>query len=251
MIEITRTGKCAVITLNNPEKRNALHPVMVNSLIVSLSELLSDDTVSVLVLTGSGKAFCSGADINHLIALQDAGYSANLKDAELLTSLFKLLYYSEKPTIAAVNGPAIAGGCGLALACDFVIADEQFARFGFPEVQIGFSPAIVSVIAMMKLGQGVASRMLISGEIIDAAEAFRLGVCSQLTKDVISLAIELGAKLSVNSVWNMKQTKNLITGISENAVNAAFDRATALNALSRTTDEFRAGIQTIINRKSK
>ncbi|MCH7516894.1 MAG: enoyl-CoA hydratase/isomerase family protein, partial [Bacteroidetes bacterium] len=145
MISYTLKDDIGIIKLNRPDKRNALHPDLVKQMKEKLNEIRHDDNVKVLIITGEGKAFCAGADLTYLNELRNFSSIENEKDSEELAELFLLIYKFPKPTIAAVNGAAIAGGCGLASVCDLIVADEDHSRFGYSEVKIGFLPAIVSI----------------------------------------------------------------------------------------------------------
>src|SRR3984885_643105 len=156
-IQLTCDDAVATITLNRPEKRNAI----------------------VLILTGAGKAFCSGMDLDNLSALLGRTAEQNLKDSETMVRLFRSLYEFPKVTIAAVNGPAIAGGTGLALLCDFTLAVPD-AKFGYTEVRIGFVPAIVSTFLLRQVGEKMARDLLLTGRIFGAEEAQRFGLVNEI-----------------------------------------------------------------------
>jgi len=130
MIKYLKENQVGIITLNRPEKRNALHPDLINRLKTKLNEIKNDIDVRVLIITGEGKSFCAGADLEYLNKLKEYSSIDNEKDSESLAELFLEIYNFPIPTIAAVNGAAIAGGCGLASVCDFIIADKNNAKFG-------------------------------------------------------------------------------------------------------------------------
>jgi len=150
MIKSEIINNTAVITLNRPEKRNALHPFMVEQMKLNLKELAEKDVVHSLIITGEGNTFCAGADLEYLNSLSDNTAIENYDDSRLLAEMFLMIYEFPKPTIAAVNGAAIAGGCGLASVCDFILAHPEESKFGYSEVKIGFIPAIVSIFLLKK-----------------------------------------------------------------------------------------------------
>src|SRR5208283_1379619 len=150
-IQLAYDGGTATITLNRPEKRNAISFELIDDLLRALDEIAKSESI-ILILTGAGKAFCSGMDLENLKALLDRSPEQNVKDSEIMVRLFRSLYEFPKITIAAVNGPAIAGGTGLALLCDFTLAVPE-AKFGYTEVRIGFVPAIVSTFLPRQVGE--------------------------------------------------------------------------------------------------
>ena len=177
MIKYLKENQTGIITLNRPEKRNALNPELVAQLKDKLKEIKDDADVKVLIITGEGKSFCSGADLEYLNSIKDFSSIENEKDSESLAKLFLDIYNFPIPTVAAVNGAAIAGGCGLANVCDFIIADKNNAKFGYSEVKIGFVPAIVSIFLIKKIGEGKARQLLLTGDIVDADKAKEFRSC--------------------------------------------------------------------------
>src|SRR3981081_3767119 len=153
-IQLVYDAGIATITLNRPDKRNAISFELIDDLLRALDEVAKSDAIA-LVLTGSGKAFCSGMDLDNLKALIGRSPEQNLKDSETMVRLFRSLYEFPKVTIAAVNGAAIAGGTGLALLCDFTLAVPE-AKFGYTEVRIGFVPAIVSTFLLRQVGEKIS-----------------------------------------------------------------------------------------------
>ncbi len=251
MIEIEISSEIGYLYFNSPANRNALSTQLVESAMREFNAFLRNDEIKVIVIGSRGSAFCAGADLQQLIKLRDSGILENYADAESLRMLFELIYSSPKPTIAAVSGPAIGGGFGLALACDFIIADKKSAKFCFPEVQIGFLPAIVSVIAVAKIGQNLALQLLLTGQMILPEEAFRQKIIYTLADDALNEATQLGLSLAKNSTWNIMQTKKMVLSISQSLTSASFAHSSALNTLSRRTSEFTNGVNSIINRKKQ
>src|ERR1700674_2580313 len=187
----------ATITLNRPDKRNAISYELIDDLIRALEEVRNS---SILIITGAGKAFCSGMDLDNLKALIGRTPEQNLEDSRTMVSLFRSLYDFPKPTIAAVNGAAIAGGTGLATMCDFTIAVPE-AKFGYTEVRIGFVPAIVSSILVWQVGHKIARDLLLTGRLFDAAEAHRYGLVKEVIPQdrLLARARELAAQIFENS----------------------------------------------------
>lgn len=174
--------KVAFITLDRPEKRNAMDSAMVAEIAKDFGEANAREQVRAIVFRGEGSAFSAGADLDYLLTLSRNSQSANLADSEALMNLLLEIYKSEKLICAVVRGPALAGAFGLVLACDIVFASEK-AKFGFTEVKIGFVPAIIVNFALRKLRECDVRRLALTGSILDAAEAMRIGVISGIIED--------------------------------------------------------------------
>ncbi len=248
MIKFQLQDETAFITLNRPEKRNALHPGMINEITRKLEEIKNDSQIKALIITGEGKSFCAGADLEYMKSLKDKSTRENEIDSENLAEMFMSIYNFPKPVIAAVNGAAIAGGCGLASACDFIVADELHSKFGYSEVKIGFIPAIVSIFLIKKAGERTAKRLLLTGNIIDAKKAFEYGLVDYLAGDVMKESIELADRLKQNSSLSMQMTKEMIHGISNLNVKEAVDYCIRLNTISRTSEDFIKGINNFLTK---
>src|ERR687893_816843 len=175
-------GAVALVTLNRPEKRNALNDALVAGLKDALLRADADEQVRVVLLTGAGADFCSGADLSALQKIADGSILDNLEDARSLMELFALVRRVRVPVVAAVRGRALAGGCGLATACDIVLAARS-ARFGYPEVKIGFVPAMVMAILRRNVSEKRAFELVTRGAEISAAEAERVGLVNQVYED--------------------------------------------------------------------
>jgi methylglutaconyl-CoA hydratase len=250
VLQTTRSGSVLTLTLDRPEKRNALSADLVAALTAALRETASDDAVRVVVLAGAGKAFSAGADLAALQALQTASAEANLADSEALAALFETIYRLPKPVVAKVNGHAIAGGCGLAAVCDFALVAEG-AKLGFTETRIGFVPAIVAVFVVRKLGEAVARDLLLRGHLIEAAEAARVGLVTRavpadaLEEAVDAIARELAAETSASAV---ALTKRLLADVPGMGLAEGLSYAARLNALARATDDCRAGVAAFLGK---
>ena len=244
MIKFEIKDEIGILTLNRPEKRNALHPELVKQMKEKLREIEKDEIVKVLIITGEDKAFCAGADLDYLNKLKDYSSNENETDSRELAELFLTIYSFPKPVIAAVNGAAIAGGCGLASVCDIIVADEANAKFGYSEVKIGFIPAMVSTFLIKRIGEG-----MLSGEIIDAKRLFEVGFVNSLTNNALSGALEAASKIKLNSSTSMKMTKEMINKVSNLSVADAVEYCIGLNTISRTTDDFKKGLNNFLTKK--
>src|SRR5579859_6171831 len=195
-IKLATTEGSAVLTLNRPEKRNALSHRMIEEILQALDEVEAG-TARVLILTGADNAFCAGMDLQVLKDFRSQSDAETVADARLIAALFRRVYTFPKPTIAAVNGPAIAGGCGLATICDFTLAAPE-AKFGYTEVRVGFIPALVSAYVIRQVGEKRARDLLLSGRIFRAAEAQAMGIVSEVIEadKLMVRARELAASLA-------------------------------------------------------
>lgn len=239
----------ATITLNRPDKRNAISFELIDDLLRALDEVLTSDA-RVLILTGAGKAFCSGMDLENLKALLGRTPEQNRQDSETMARLFRSLYEFPKVTIAAVNGPAIAGGTGLALLCDFTLAVPE-AKFGYTEVRIGFVPGIVSTFLLRQLGEKQARDLLLTGRIFDAAEATHLGLVNEIVapEALMSRARELAALLMQNSPTSLRATKQLLADHARSELDLHIENAVRENAAIRGTPDFREGIASFLEKR--
>lgn len=248
-IEIAYDGAAATITLNRPDKRNAISFELIDDLLRGLDEVAKSEAI-VLILTGAGKAFCSGLDLENLKALLGRTPEQNLQDSRKMVQLFRTLYEFPKVTIAAVNGAAIAGGTGLALLCDFTLAVPE-AKFGYTEVRIGFVPAIVSTFLLRQVGEKQARDLLLTGRLFDAAEAARLGLVSEVVPpvDLMPRARALAALLMENSAASLRATKNLLTDHARAELDVQIESAIRENAGIRQTADFREGISSFLEKR--
>ena len=220
----------ATITLNRADKRNAISYELIDDLIAALKQAASSPA-QVVILTGAGKAFCSGMDLDNLKQLTGRTHEQNVQDSETMASLFRTLYDFPKPTIAAVNGPAIAGGTGLATLCDFTLAVPE-AKFGYTEVRIGFVPAIVSSFLIANIGEKRARDLLLTGRIFGAEEALKLGLVNEIVapEQLMSRAQELAAQLLENSPASLQATKKLLSSYTREQLDRQVKQAIQGNA---------------------
>jgi methylglutaconyl-CoA hydratase len=244
------SGEIATITLNRPEKRNAISAEMIAELLSAFREVEANPA-QVMILTGAGKAFCSGMDLEALKALAMQSPAEQWEDAGRLAQLCLRIWSFPKPTIAAVNGHAIAGGCGIATLCDFTIAVPE-AKFGYPEVRIGFLPAVVSVFLVRQIGEKQARDLLLTGRTIDAAEAHRLGLVTQIVpaKELMSAAQILAAALLACSPVSLRMTKKLLCDFAAPEIERELELAATESAQIRTTQDFREGVASFLEKRA-
>jgi methylglutaconyl-CoA hydratase len=241
------------ITLNRPERRNAMTPEMQTELITALNGA-SSGSCRVVVFRGAGEAFCSGLDLSVLQSMQrkseeDAQVEGRA-DAERIALLFRALFELPKPTIAVVHGAAVAGGTGLATLCDFTIATPA-AKFGYTEVRIGFVPALVSAFLALQIGDKRSRDLLMTGRLFDAQEAHRLGLVNEIVEpDALDARVQsLAQTLIANSPQSLAATKRLMTAQNKPWLDAAIAAAMEANAAARTTNDFREGVSAFLEKR--
>jgi len=240
----------ATIALTIPEKRNAISTQMIVDLLGAFDQAESSPA-RVVILTGAGKAFCAGMDLTELQHLARQTQQKNLEDARRMTKLLYRLYSFPKPLIAAVNGPAIAGGCGLATVADFVLAVPE-AKFGYTEVRIGFTPALVSVFLRRRIGDTHVRDLLLTGRVIDAAEAYRIGLVTEVVaaESLMERAHEVAGQLLAASPTAVAQTKKLLIGFDRVAIRAELEAAIETNSDIRSTPDFREGVASFLEKRA-
>ncbi len=231
------------LTLNRPDKRNALNEALLAELKAALREADTDDNVRTIIIRGAGKDFCSGADLASLQKIASASYEENLEDARSLAELFLLIRSVKVPVIAAVHGRALAGGCGLATACDLVVATKT-ARFGYPEVKIGFVPAMVSAILRRNLGEKKSFELLTQGFEYTAEEAVALGLVNRTFDEegFETAVLEYAAAYARVSRSAVVMTKHLLYSIDAHNITDAIEQGVVTNAKARMTDDCKKGI---------
>jgi methylglutaconyl-CoA hydratase len=248
-LKLQISGDIATIALSRPEKRNAISTEMMNDLLGALDEI-ETSSARVAILTGEGKAFSSGMDLAALKALATQSPAENLEDARRFARLLRRIWSFPNPTIAAINGAAIAGGCGIATLCDFTLAAPE-ATFGYPEVRIGFLPANVAVFLMRQIAEKHARDLLLTGRIIDAAEAQRIGLVTQIVPaaELMAAAQTLAATLLAASPTSLLKTKKLLCDIAAPQVDRELEIALAESAQIRTTPDFREGLASFLEKR--
>lgn len=248
-IRLEQQGQVATITLNRPEKRNAISPEMITDLFAALDEAAAGPSL-VVILTGAGQAFCAGMDIEGLKGLALQLPQDHLEDSHRMAAMFRRLYSFPKPIIAAVNGAAIAGGCGIAMLADFTLASRE-SKFGFTEVKIGFIPALVYVFLRRQVGDKQARDLLLTGKIIDAAEAFRIGLLTEVVpaERLMNRAHEIASSLLAASPTSVLRTKKLLFLTEHAQLDAELDFAIQENASIRSTEDFREGVASFLEKR--
>lgn len=238
-----------MITLNRPEKRNAISYELIDELSRALEEV-EQSPAQVMILTGAGKAFCSGMDLDDLKGLIGRSPEQSRQDSQKMARLFRSVYEFPKPTIAVVNGAAIAGGAGLATLCDFTLAVPE-AKFGYTEVRIGFVPAIVSTFLLRQVGEKHARDLLLTGKIIAAEEAYRLGLVNEIVPapQLMERAHALAGEIMNNSPTALRFTKRLLSEHARAELDRQIDAAVRENAAIRATEDFREGVSAFLEKR--
>jgi len=248
-LKLELDGEIATITLDRPDKRNAISPAMIDDLLRVLDEV-ERGPVRVVILTGAGKAFCAGMDLEALCELASQTHEQHVADAERMGKMFHRVYSFPKPLIAAVNGAAIAGGTGLATLADFTLAVPE-AKFGYTEARIGFLPAVVSVFLLRQVGEKITRELLLTGKIFDAAEAHRLGLVTQLVpqEKLMESARELAQSLIASSPTSLRLTKRIILRWNEKEIDRDLAVAVRESAEIRRTEDFREGLASFLEKR--
>ena len=239
-----------VLTLNRPEKRNALNDQLIAALKDALRMANDDQSARAIVIRGAGRDFCSGADLSSIQKIARASYEENVEDARQLAELFELIRKVRQPVIAAVHGRALAGGCGLATACDLVIATRT-ARLGYPEVKIGFVPAMVAAILRRNLGEKKAFELLTRGFEYSADDAENFGLVNKLFDEdgFEAAAIEYASAYANLSGSAVQMTKKLLYDIDGDRYSEAIEKGIETNARARMTADCKAGIAKFLEKK--
>src|SRR3984885_11009130 len=248
-LQLEFTPPVATITLNRPDKRNAISYELIDDLL-GASDEVNNSSARILILTGAGKAFSSGMDLDSLKSLIGRTPEQNIEDSRTMVRLFRTLYEFPKVTIAAVNGAAIAGGTGLALLCDFTLAVPA-AKFGYTEVRIGFVPAIVSTFLLRQVVEKQARDLLLTGRIIGAEEAARMGLINEIVapENLMTRARELATLLMENSPASLRATKQLLSDHARAELDLQIEAAVRENAAIRTTADFREGVVSFLEKR--
>ena len=244
MIEFSQDAGIARITLNRPEKRNALNDELMGALLGALERTAADDSVRVVLIRGAGVDFCAGMDIALLSQSANAGVMEHLEMAQRLARVYLTMRKHPRPLVAAVQGRALGGGAGIATACDLVLASES-AQFGYPEVKIGFMPAIVMALLRRSIGEKRAFELLAMGDAFSAATAREFGVINHVYPDAqFDLEVEkFVAELASRAGTAVSLTKRLLYHIDSMSFEAAVEAGIEANALSRMTDDAQRGFE--------
>jgi methylglutaconyl-CoA hydratase len=242
-------GEIAKITLNRPDKRNAITTTMIAELQSAL-DVIEKSHTRVVILTGAGKCFCAGIDLEMLAAIAKQSPSENQEDSRRIAKMLRRIWSFPRPIIAAVNGAAYAGGCGIATLCDFTIAVTE-AKFGYTEVKIGFLPAIVSVFLTRQIGEKRSRDLLLTGRIITATEAREYGMVTEVVpvERLYDRAEELAAELIAASPSSVTRAKHLLTSAVAAGLDHDLERAILENARIRCTPDFKEGIASFLEKR--
>ncbi|MGB4783614.1 MAG: enoyl-CoA hydratase-related protein, partial [Candidatus Acidiferrum sp.] len=202
------------------------------------------------ILTGSGKAFCAGMDLEMLAAIAQQSPTENQEDSRRMAKMFRRIWSFSKPLIAAVNGAALAGGCGIATLCDFTLAAPE-AKFGYTEVKIGFLPAIVSVFLSRQIGEKRTRDLLLTGRILEPGEAKEIGLINEIVpaEKLMERAKELADILIAASPGSVTRAKRLLTSAAAAGVDADLERAILENARIRCTPDFKEGLASFLEKR--
>jgi methylglutaconyl-CoA hydratase len=251
-VRVERRDAVGRLTIARPAKRNALDKQTAEELFVGLSTLEADPAVRVIVVRGEGKDFCAGADLEALAAMIDAPSEVHREDAETLGRVFLAMRTIVKPIVAAVHGRALAGGCGLALACDLVLAHED-AKFGFPEVKVGFVPAMVMTLLRRSVGEKHAADLVLTGRIVGAEEGARLGLVSRILpgRTFESDVDRIVDEISQSPKTAMALTKWLFNKLDELSFADGIAAGIVTNVEARLTDDFREGVRGFVERSKE
>ena len=250
-ISCVSNDRVGIITLNRPEKRNALGFDLISELKTAFERYETDEQVNVIILKANGTAFCAGADITDLQKLQTYSFEENLADSNHLKELFLRIYTLKKVVVAQVQGHALAGGCGLATVCDFVFTVPE-ANFGYPEVKIGFIPAMVMIFLLRKVGEAKAKQLLLSGEHFSAEHALHMGLVYEIVsrEKLDTHVIEFAKRLiHTNSSHAMMLTKQMITKLHSMSLQESLSFAADMNARARESDDFKKGIAAFLKKE--
>lgn len=251
MVTSSDQASIRILTLSDPERRNPLSPAMVTGLLDALDQAEKDGGVRAVVLTGAGQAFSAGADLEFLKNVTQMGAEANLAHSRELMRLFHRLYTFPKPTVAAVNGPAVAGGAGLATACDVVVMSDQ-ARIGYTEVKIGFVAALVGVILIRSVGEKHARELLLTGKLVSAQEAFRMGLVNKVVpaEGVLEEALAFAREITANAPASVSLTKELLNALPGMGLEDGLRLASIANAWVRETGDLAEGIAAFFEKRA-
>ena len=237
------------ITLNRPERRNAMTPEMQEELMLAMEESVESDS-RVVVFAGAGDAFCAGLELSALQRMNDRSEAEYTADAKRIARLFRTLFELPKPTIALVQGPAIAGGTGLATMCDFTLAAPG-AKFGYTEVRIGFVPAVVSAFLTLQIGEKRARDLLLTARLFTAEEGMRLGLVNEVVEaeKLEARCAEIVGVLKGNSPEALAATKRLLRAQNKDWLDGAIAHALVANAEARGTHDFREGVSAFLEKR--
>lgn len=239
----------ATVTLNRAEKRNAISPAMIQDLMAALDEI-ETGRARAAILTGAGKAFCAGMDLEALKDFPSQSPAQILQDARRIAAMFRRIYTFPKPLIAAVNGAAVAGGCGIATFADFTLAVPE-SKFGYTEVRIGFMPAIVASFLLRQVGEKRARDLLLTGRVFGAEEALQMGLVTEIVPAdrLLARAREIAASLTELSPTSLVFTKRLLGKFAVAQMDRDLELAVEESSRIRATADFREGLAAFLEKR--
>jgi methylglutaconyl-CoA hydratase len=250
MVKKERVGRTLILRLDDPKRRNPLSQSLIQKLLEALDEAEADPEVRSLILTGEGPAFSAGADLEALQRLREQSAEENLEDSKRLMRLFVRVYTFPKPVLAALNGPAIAGGAGLASVCDLVVM-SQTAKLGYTEARIGFVAALVAVFLLRMVGERQARELLLSARLISAEEALARGLVNRVVppEELLPQTLSLAQELEANSPTSLSTTKELLSHLSGLGLDESLRLALFANAWIRQGEDLAEGLQAFFERR--
>jgi methylglutaconyl-CoA hydratase len=245
-------GSTKVITLNHPEKRNSLDEKMISELKEVFNTYSDDNETKSIVITGAGDNFCSGLYLDYLRKISEYDIMQNKQDSRSFKELLLAVYKCRKTVIAKVDGYALAGGCGIASACDIIVASDK-AQFGYTEVKIGFIPAIVMIFLLKRVSETYAKDLLLTSRFITGEEAHRIGFANHVVpkEELESFTSLLCTDINILPLSSLMLTKEMFLNISSMSFEASLDYAVDLNAITRMTEECKAGVSAFLNKSKK
>ena len=239
----------AEIVLNRPEKMNSLDEELISDLTGMMKDFSNNDEVRVVVITGANGNFCSGLYLDYLQKISEFDILQNKEDSRKFKNMLLSVYNCSKPVIAKVKGYCLAGGCGIATACDIIVADET-AKFGYTEVKIGFIPAIVMMFLLKRVSETHAKDLLLTARMVSAEEAYRMELVNHFmaASEMDNKVNEICEMLKKNSASSLKLTKEMFTNISSMNFDDALEYACDLNAITRMTPDCKEGVAKFLNK---
>lgn len=251
-ILVEDTGDTKKIILNRPEKRNSLDEEMIFELTEVVNKLSDDIKTKSIILTGAGGNFCSGLYLDYLQKISEYDIIQNKEDSQKFKNLLLSIYKCKKPVIAMVDGYALAGGCGIASACDFIVSSDS-AQFGYTEVKIGFIPAIVMIFLLKRVSETHAKDLLLTSKFISGTEALKIGFVNYVTtqSELESYTQKLCNDLNKLPMSSLSLTKEMFRNISSMSFEASLEYAVDLNAITRMTEECKHGVMNFLSKSKK
>lgn len=249
-IIVSEKGRTGMITLNRPDKRNSLDDEMIREIKDAVKACAVNDNIKSIVITGAGGNFCSGLFLEYLHKIQDFDVLQNKQDSENYKDLLLTIYSCPKPTIAMVDGYALAGGCGIASACDLIVAADK-AQFGYTEVKIGFIPAVVMVFLLKRVSETHAKDLLLTSKFITGTEAYQIGLVNYVVDQYMleTFTEKLCDNINNLPASSVKLTKEMFRNVTSMSFDAALQYAVDMNTLTRMTEDCRNGIKKFLTKK--